>query len=162
MIRTSVASLIAAVKGNAVVASMLLQHGADPTFANSVGDDAERIARNRGFIALADEIASAKRNYRPARGGSLAGDPLPPFKPDYVYRLAKNWRPNDGWGSEFDQGQEFRYVGTISATNPDVLMFLFQGDDLRTRDWAIKRERIAVWSEYFQELGPSNMMPQRK
>jgi hypothetical protein len=137
-------------------ASLLLAGGTDPTLTDNRGDDAETLARKQGNAQVADTIKVARQSFVP-KTSSTPADPERPFQPGHLYRVIKTWH-SKSWGEDFPQGKTFRYVGPGSATDPSILIFFFKGDGPgpTMSDWGIERDRIGIWREYFEDLGPAN------
>jgi hypothetical protein len=136
----------------------LLAHGANPLTPFTDG---------RLPSELRDDPADTKRSeilaiVRKAAGGgtSLAGAVGAPFKVGYEYQVTTS---TDGvvdsrsWGDSFKAGDEFVFAYDCRFTDSAVACFAFKKllNEGRIYMFAIEKEHLTSWTEWFKEIGPA-------
>ena len=144
--------MAAAWNGNVPMVKLLLDSGADPGLRTTDGHDAEWYARDRGDTPLATLLADAKRRFIP----TAATTPSTPFKVGFAYRVKKDWEV-DQWSTEsrFKGGETVVFDHETEYGDLGRARFYFWGKEPYMRQFSTPRDRIAAWSDYFEEIGPA-------
>ena len=147
--------LHAVLGGSTPIVQDLLAHGADPWATNVAGVDGEALARQAGHVEIATAIAAAKAKKPRAAAVAEMRNPSAPFRVGNVYRVKKKIKDNGWMGSDIEAGEELIYQSPANYTDPALAGFQFSlADGKGHREWAVEREKVATWSDLFEELGP--------
>jgi hypothetical protein len=148
--------MLAAGDGNGDFVNLLLSAGADPTLKDNAKLTAADYARRRNHPVLATSLEAAAKSFASSPAAQFKRDPKMPFRIDYVYRVKQLWKGGGAYGDYFHPNQEFVYNRAIERDGVPLLGFVFlERDAPRQHEWAVLPEQVALWDQYFEELGPA-------
>jgi tetratricopeptide (TPR) repeat protein len=139
---------------NVAAAKTLLAHGANPLTPYVDGRTPRQMTEHPPEITRPELAALIAKAARDAGERAPLGTPL---GAGYRYRMKKSVS-GDRWGNDFVAGEQVIFVDNFcNFTDSSFACLNFKKmDDLtQMRNMALPKDQLAVWTDWFEELGPS-------